>query len=141
MLKVPSQMLILAAAVVWLAAGVSVVSVGVTAAAAPWTFTMALAALIVYILFLAMFLRISHKHIRRIQGYTEELVNLFKFFDAQSYIILAVMIGLGVAVRVSGLVPDFAIALFYGGLGLALVTAAVYYVVTYISTCDELVVN
>jgi hypothetical protein len=134
-------MLILAAAAVWLAAGVSVVSVGVTAATAPWTFTMALAALIVYILFLAMFLRISHKHIRRIQGYTEELVNLFKFFDAQSYIILAVMIGLGVAVRVSGLVPDFAIALFYGGLGLALVTSAVYYVVTYISTCDELAAN
>ncbi|MDR1184225.1 MAG: hypothetical protein LBK67_05465, partial [Coriobacteriales bacterium] len=115
-------MLILAAAVVWLAAGVSVVSVGVTTAVAPWTFTMALAALIVYILFLVMFLRISHKHIRRIQGYTEDLVNLFKFFDAQSYIILAVMIGLGVAVRISGLVPDFAIALFYSGLGLALVT-------------------
>jgi hypothetical protein len=139
MLKVPSKMLILAAAVVWLAAGISVISVGVLSAAAPWTGVMALASLVVYALFLAMFLRISQKHIRRIRGYTEDLVNLFKFFDASSYIILAVMIGLGVAVRISGLVPDFAIALFYSGLGLALVTAAIYYVVTYIAICDALI--
>jgi hypothetical protein len=141
MLKVPSKMLILAAAVVWLAAGMSVVSVGVTSATAPWTFTMALASLVVYLLFLVMFLRISRKHIKRIRGYTENLVNLFKFFDAQSYLILAIMIGLGAAVRISGLVPGFAIALFYSGLGLALMTAAVYYVVTYIAICDELVVS
>jgi hypothetical protein len=134
-------MLILAAAVVWLAAGVSVVSVGLTSAKDPWTAFMALASLVVYALFLVMFLRISHKHIRRIRGYTEDMVNLFNFFDAQSYIILAVMIGLGAAIRISGLVPDFAIALFYSGLGLALVTAAIYYVVTYISICDELVVK
>jgi hypothetical protein len=141
MLKVRPKMLILAAAVVWLAAGMSVASVGLTSATDPWTAVMALASLGVYVLFLVMFLRISQKHIRRIRGYTEDLVNLFNFFDAQSYIILAVMIGLGAAIRISGLVPDFAIALFYSGLGFALVTAAVYYVVTYISICDELVVK
>jgi putative exporter of polyketide antibiotics len=84
---------------------------------------------------------ISRKHIRRIQGYTEELVNLFKFFDAQSYILLAVMMVLGIAIRLSGLVPDPLIALFYSGLGLALITAAIYYTVTYIAVCDELLIK
>jgi hypothetical protein len=134
-------MLIVAAAVVWLIAGVSVVSVGMAASTTPWTFPMAGASLVVYVLFLVMFLMISRKHIRRVLGYTEELINLFKFFDAQSYIILAVMIGLGAAVRLSGLVPDPIIALFYSGLGLALITAAIYYTITYIAVCDELLIK
>jgi hypothetical protein len=134
-------MLILVAAVVWLAAGASVTSVGISAAEAPWNVIMAVAALIVYLLFLIMFLMIARKHIRRIRSYTEELTNLFKFFDAKSYILIAVMIGLGAAIRLSGLVPGYAIAPFYSGLGLALITAAAYYAVTYISICDELTIK
>jgi hypothetical protein len=141
MLGVRPKMLLVAAAVVWLGAGASVIGVGVTTSAAPWSVTMAVAALVVYVLFLIMFLMISRKHIRRIQGYTEELINLFKFFDPQSYIILAVMMVLGVTIRVSGLVPGTIIAPFYSGLGLALMTAAVYYAVTYIATCDELIIG
>jgi hypothetical protein len=138
MLKVRPKMLILAAAVVWLGAGTSVTYVGLTASSSPWTLGMAAASALVYALFLVMFLMISRKHIRRIQGYTGDLVNLFKFFDAQSYVILAVMMVFGVAVRISGLVPGGIIALFYSGLGLALITAAIYYTVTYVATCDEL---
>lgn len=141
MLKIPTKMLLLAAAFVWLAAGFSVVSVGVTAAEVSWTAPMALASLAIYVLFLVMFLMITRRHIRRIRGYTEELTNMFKFFDAKSYVLIAVMIVLGAAVRLSGLVPGFIIAPFYSGLGLALLTAAVYYVVTYVAICDELVVK
>jgi hypothetical protein len=126
MLKIPTKMLILVAALVWFLAGAGVASVGVTASEAPWTLSIAGGALVVYALFLVMFLMISRKHIRRILGFDEKLTNLFKFFDAQSYILLAVMVVIGVAVRLSGLVPDFAIALFYTGLGFALVTAAIY---------------
>jgi hypothetical protein len=86
-----------------------------------------------------MFISISNKHIRRIKGYTEELTSIFKFFDAKSYITIAVMIGLGAAVRLSSLVPDPVIAAFYSGLGLALFTSAVYYVATYVACCDGLI--
>jgi hypothetical protein len=134
-------MLMLAAAVVWLGAGINVVFVGVTASSSPWTLGMTGGFAIVYALFLVMFLMISRKHIRRIRGYTEELINLFKFFDAQSYIILAIMIVFGMAIRFSGLVPGPLIALFYSGLGLALITSAVFYTVTYIATCDELLIK
>jgi hypothetical protein len=134
-------MLIVFAAAVWLAAGAGVASVGMTASPNPWTFGTTMAFLIIYVLFLIMFLAISRKHIRRIRSYTEELIGMFKFFDPPSYIILAVMIVVGTSVRLSGLVPGAVIASLYSGIGLALITAAVYYAVTYVAICDELVVK
>jgi hypothetical protein len=139
MLLVPSKSLLLIAATVWLAAGFSVCNVGISAVSG-WSVAVFVGFIIVYALFLVMFIRISNKHIHRIRGYAEELTSAFKFFDAKSYILIAVMVGLGVAVRLSGLVPDPAIASFYSGLGLALLTSAVYYAVTYVAYGDELIV-
>jgi hypothetical protein len=141
MLEVPTKVLLLVAAVVWLAAGTGVVAVGVGASLSPWTVFMAVACFVVYVLFLVMFLMISSKHIRRIMGYREKSTSIFKFFDAKSYLLILVMMGLGVAIRMSGLVPGSIIAFFYSGLGFALITSAVYYVVVFIATCDELVVG
>jgi hypothetical protein len=132
-LKVPTNVLLLIAGTVWLAAGASVVTVGIRAATSPWSMFMAVACLVVYALFLVMFLMISNKHIRRITGYHEELTSMLKFFDAKSYLLIVIMIAIGAAVRISGLVPDFIIAFFYSGLGLALITSAVYYGVTFVA--------
>jgi hypothetical protein len=138
---IPTKTLLVVAAAFWLAAGLSVAGVGLLASDAAWTAPMVWAMLIVFALFLVMFIRISIKHTKRILGYTDRLTSLFKFFDAGSYIIMAVMIGLGIAVRLSGLAPDFAIASFYTGLGSALLVAAIYYLVTYLTVCDALAVK
>ena len=141
MLKIPTKALILVAAIVWFIAGAFVISVGVTAALEPWSFVMGLAFLIVFVAFLVLFLMIARKHIRRIRSYTEPLTEIYKFFDTQSYIIIAVMVFLGAALRVSLLVPEPAIASFYSGLGLALLASSIYYIVTYVAVCDELVIK
>jgi hypothetical protein len=141
MLEIPTKLLLLVAGAAWLAAGLGVTSVGIGASHGAWSAQMVIALVIVFVLFLVMFLRISLKHTRRILGYTEKLTPAFKFFDANSYIIMAVMIGLGVAVRLSGLVPDPAIASFYTGLGSALLLCFIYYLVTYVAVCDELSVK
>ena len=141
MLQIPTKALILVAALVWFAAGLGVVSVGVTATHKPWTAVMALVFFIVLAAFLVLFLRIASKHIRRIRGYTDELTGIFKFFDAQSYVIIAVMVFLGAAIRASMLVPGPGIASFYSGLGMALIVSAIYYLVTYVAICDELIVQ
>jgi len=138
MLKIPTRALILVAAFVWLIAGAFVVSVGVKASEVPWTGGMALGYVIVLVFFLIMFLMIARKHIRRIRGYREEMMNLLKFLDPPSYIILLVMIGIGASVRISGLVPGEIIAFFYSGLGTALIIAAIFYIVTYVAVCEEL---
>lgn len=136
MLLIPTKFLLLLAAVVWIAAGVSVTSVGVSAHEAGWTVPMLIGFLIVFALFLMMFIRITLRHKKRILGYTEELKNLFLFFDAQSYILIFVMIVLGVGVRISNFVPNEVIASMYSGIGLALLVCAVYYVVTFFSVFE-----
>ena len=141
MLQIPTKALILVASLVWLAAGASVISAGVTATKDPWTFYMALTFFIVLVAFLILFLMIARKQIRRICSYTDRLTSLLKFFDAQAYIIIAVMVFLGAAVRVSQMVPGAAIASFYCGLGTALIISAIYYLTTYIALCEELVLK
>jgi len=141
MLKIPTKVLILVAAIVWFIAGASVISVGVTATTEPWSSAMGLASLIVFVAFLTLFLMIARKHIKRIRSYTEQLTEIYKFFDTQSYIIIAVMVFLGAAIRISLLVPEPAIASFYSGLGLALLASSIYYIVTYVAICDELLIR
>lgn len=138
MLQIPTKALILLAAFIWLAAGASVISAGVDASEAPWTPFMGIAAFVVFVLFLPMFLRVSSRHIKRITSYAEPLTSILKVFDTNSYVLMAVMIGLGAFIRLSGLVPGDIIEFFYAGLGSALVVAAVYDAVTYIAVCDEL---
>ena len=136
MLLIPTKFLLLLAAAVWIAAGASVTYVGVNAYEAGWTIPMLIGFLIVFALFLMMFIRITLRHKKRILGYTEELKNLFLFFDAQSYILIFVMIVLGVGVRISNFVPNEVIASMYSGIGLALLVCAVYYVVSFVSVFE-----
>lgn len=66
-----------------------------------------LLSLLVFCTFGVMFFKMSMKHTKRIKG----------------YLIMAVMMGGGIWLRSSGLVPDVFIAVFYTGLGYALALA------------------
>ncbi|MDR1712918.1 MAG: hypothetical protein LBR39_02020 [Coriobacteriales bacterium] len=138
MLQVPTKILLLVAAFVWLAAGASVIYAGVTSGTAPWSAGMAAGAAVTFVVFLAVFMNIARRHVQRINSYTDELSGLFNFFDAKSYVILALMVFLGASIRLSQMVPGNLIASFYSGLGLALIVAAVYYVTSYLAVCKEL---
>jgi len=138
MLQIPTKVLILVAGIVWFLAGAGVMATGVTAATDAWNLYMALAFILVYVAFLVLFLMITRKQIKRINSYTAKMTSIYKFFDARAYIIIAVMVFLGAAIRLSQFVPGFVIAPFYCGLGLSLITAACYYVVTFVATCDYL---
>ena len=67
------------------------------------------------------------KHTRRIKGYEEAFRPVWHFFDLRSYIIMAFMMGGGIWLRSSGLVPDVFVAVFYTGLGCALSLAGVLF--------------
>ena len=47
----------------------------------------------------------------------------FTAFNRQAYCIMAFMMTFGIGLRVSGLVPEVFIAVFYSGLGLSLIIA------------------
>jgi hypothetical protein len=125
MLKIPSKNLILVLSVVWLIAGLNILHIGQTVFSGSWDVDMDLATLAVCTAFAIMFVKVSNKHIKRIRAVSEERMYIHMFLDGKAWILMAVMVTLGIVVRLSGVLPDFAIAAFYTGLGSALTLTAV----------------
>lgn len=132
-LHVHKHTLILIAGIVWAIAGFNIVRIGLIAYRGNFTWVRGLLSAAVYAAFQFMvFGKMVQKHTNRILQYEEERQNFFRFFDARGYIIMAFMMALGIGLRVSGLVPNVFIAVFYAGLGASLLTAGVLFVVGYI---------
>ena len=133
MFKVRSKYLLLIAAAVWLIAGSQVARMGIEAIAAGngnlWLLLIGIP--VTFVVFHMMFSKLVGKHAARIRSYGEEKMHVLKFFDVRGYLIMAVMMGGGIALRASGLVPEWFIAFFYTGLGLALIVAGVSFVLRY----------
>ena len=131
--KVRSKYLLLIAAAVWLIAGSQVARMGIEAIAAgngnPWLLLIGIPA--TFVVFHMMFSKLVGKHAARIRSYGEEKMHVLKFFDVRGYLIMAVMMGGGIALRSFHLVPGWFIAFFYTGLGIALALAGVGFLVHY----------
>ncbi len=120
---IPRNHLILVAGLVWCLAGAMVCVVGL-----PLEFRLApthlvlvpLAAAIFLAFYAFVFSPLVRKHTIRIQARREERLPVWQFFNASSWAIMAVMMGGGMALRLSHVAPDWAIAFFYSGLGAAL---------------------
>lgn len=121
--------LIAVAGGVWCLAGVNVARIGVESFAgstvgAPW---ICLLPPLVFAAFGAMFTKVAGKHIRRIRSHPRPARPLWHFFDLRSYLVMAIMMGGGIGLRISGVLPDFFIAFFYTGLGAALAAAGLLF--------------
>ena len=120
---VPKNHLMLVAGLAWCAAGAMVCMIGL-----PLEFGLAPSNLILLPLAVAIFLafyflvfsRLVRKHTGRIRARAEDRLPFWNFFNASSWAVMAVMMGGGMALRLSHLVPDWMIAFFYSGLGVAL---------------------
>ncbi|MFI5053731.1 MAG: hypothetical protein ACHQDE_05165 [Acidimicrobiia bacterium] len=123
MLIVPKNRLMLIAGLVWCAAGAAVSLIGL-----PLEFRLApgnaillpLAVVIFLAFYVFVFSRLVRKHTGRIRARPEERLPVWNFFNASSWAVMAVMMGGGMALRLSHVMPDWMIAFFYSGLGLAL---------------------
>ncbi|MGN1479582.1 MAG: hypothetical protein ACI4XH_07435 [Acutalibacteraceae bacterium] len=131
---VKKRKLLLVAGCVWLIAGFNVARLGVLSYIKLPNVTALniILSILVFCAFGAMFLKMSIKHRKRIHGYREEFRPIWHFFDLKSYIIMAVMMGGGIWLRSSGLVPDAFIAVFYTGLGCALALAGVMFFIMFL---------
>ena len=133
MFKVRSKYLLLIAAAVWLIAGSQVARMGIEAIAAGngnlWLLLIGIPA--TFVVFHMMFSKLVGKHAARIRSYGEEKMHVLKFFDVRGYLIMAVMMGGGIALRSSGVAPKRFIAVFYTGLGASLLLAGVLFGVNF----------
>ena len=126
---VKKRTLLAIAGCVWLAAGFNVARLGVLSYSEvkPVKAVQILLSAAVFCVFGLMFYKMSIKHDKRIRGYLQETKPVWHFFDWKSYLIMAFMMGGGIWLRASGLVPPVFIAVFYTGLGCALASAGVLF--------------
>jgi hypothetical protein len=126
---VKKRTLLAIAGCVWLAAGFNVARLGVLSYSEvkPVKAVQILLSAAVFCVFGLMFYKMSIKHDKRIRGYRQKTKPVWHFFDWKSYLIMAFMMGGGIWLRASGLVPPVFIAVFYTGLGCALASAGVLF--------------
>jgi small-conductance mechanosensitive channel len=121
--RIPKNQLMLIAGLVWCAAGAMVVMIGL-----PLEFQLApehlvllpLAGVVFLAFYFLVFSQLVDKHTGRIRARSEERLPVWDFFNASSWVVMALMMGGGMALRFSHLMPDWMIAFFYSGLGVAL---------------------
>lgn len=124
MLNVSKTALLFIAGIVWLAAGVNIARLGILSfgrmSQSMW-WMLVIGVIAVFTVFhIKIFSKMVGKHANRIAGYVEDKIAFWRFFDASGYIMMAIMMTGGISLRAFGLVPNWFIAFFYTGLGIAL---------------------
>ena len=120
---IPKNYLILIAGLVWCVAGAMVCVIGLPlelGLAPSHLILFPLAAAIFIAFYFFVFSRLVRKHTGRIRARPEDRLPFWHFFNASSWAVMVVMMGGGLTLRLSHLMPDWMIAFFYSGLGVAL---------------------
>lgn len=106
-MRVAKEKLLLIAGFVWLAAGLNIAILGVSAFTEMGEHAMLVlvpAAIVAFTVFHAgMFSKLVGKHADRIEAMEEARVPFWKFFDAKGYLIMAFMMTMGIGLRSSGI--------------------------------------
>lgn len=128
---VSKQVLLIIAGVVWIIAGVNILRIGIITwdtNTEVWLFKVSEATVVFLLFFILVFRKLYYKHTRRIETKTSDNNCPFAFFDIKGWIVMAVMITIGIAVRVFHLLPDSFISVFYTGLSIALIYTGVLFI-------------
>lgn len=108
-MRVAKEKLLLIAGFVWLAAGLNIAILGVSAFIEMGEHAMLVlvpAAIVAFTVFHAgMFSKLVGKHADRIEAMEGARVPFWKFFDAKGYLIMAFMMTMGIGLRSSGIAP------------------------------------
>lgn len=132
-MKVKKVTLLLLACLVWAAAGFNIFRIGLSSYGSYLSGFNIFLSVVVFLVFqIFIFGRLVSKHTKRIEGYEAERHFFLKFFDLKSFLIMAVMMTGGIYLRVSGVAPERFIAVFYSGLGAALLLAGIMFGRNYI---------
>ena len=127
-IKVKYSTLLLLAFLVWRGAVVNILRIGrITYPGYITLVNVVLSCVVFGVCQRFVFGRLVNKHTGRILGYEEERKFFWHFFDGKSFAIMAVMMSGGIGLRVSGLAPERFIAVFYTGLGAALLLAGLLF--------------
>jgi hypothetical protein len=128
LVAIPKNRLMLIAGMVWCIAGAMVSGIGL-----PLLWKLGFAQLVLYplagvvflIFYFLIFSRLVVKHTERIRAKSEQRLPFWNFFDTSSYIVMVIMMAGGMWLRLAHVFPNWMIAFFYSGLGIALFSCGV----------------
>ncbi|MEG0810942.1 MAG: hypothetical protein RSG58_02370 [Eubacterium sp.] len=132
--KVEKRTLLVIAGAVWFFAGFNIMRIGTPDMIKYWTnpiIPLICALLVFGVFFKFIFYKMVNKHSKRILFYGPEKINVFKFFDTKSYLIMIFMITFGVLLRKSGWIPPLYLGTFYTGLGASLIGAGILFFIKF----------
>ena len=125
--------LLFLAGLVWSIAGYNVLNIGYQAYKENLSIIHVTLSIAIFFLFKNMiFGNMVEKHTKRITEYRNDKQWFWKFFDMNSFAIMAFMMSFGIIVRVNNLAPESFIAFFYTGLGSALLFSGLKFISNYI---------
>ena len=137
-MKVKKRTLLLIACLVWSTAGANILRIGIISYLPFVSLFHLLLSAAVFLLFDRMiFGRLVEKHTLRILSYPEERQMFLRFFDGKSFAIMAGMMGGGILLRRIPAVPTQFIAVFYSGLGAALLLAGILFGVKFFTSSSH----
>ena len=136
-MKVKKRTLLLIACLVWSTAGANILRIGIISYLPFVSLFHLLLSAAVFLLFDRMiFDRLVEKHTLRILSYPEERQMFLRFFDGKSFAIMAGMMSGGLLRRIPA-VPTQFIAVFYSGLGAALLLAGILFGVKFFTSSSH----
>ncbi len=143
LVAIPKNGLMLIAGMVWCVAGAMVCRIGL-----PLLWKLGLTQLVLYplagvvflIFYFLIFSRLVIKHTKRIRERSEQRLPFWNFFDRSSYVVMAIMMAGGMWLRLAHVIPNWMIAFFYSGLGIALFSCGVRFLGAF-SRKDVLIVK
>lgn len=125
------EVLLITAGIVWLIAGANILRIGVVTwfdTSEDWLFKVCEATLVFLLFFIFVFRKLYNKYTLRIEHKKADKNCPFSFFDVKGWIIMAVMMTVGITVRVFHLLPDAFISVFYTGLSIALMATGLLFI-------------
>lgn len=135
--RVPKRYLLLIAGLVWLAAGVNILLIGLPNFVAGWggnPLYLLMAAAVFAVFMALIFAPLVKKHTVRILNLPGERAAILRFFDAKSYLIMAFMMSGGILLRNSHLAAPIFIGYLYTGIGASLAGAGVRFLLRFAAT-------
>ena len=134
-MKIIKHKLFIIAGILWCFAGTMVTKIGIEALKEYHSFWVFPAAVAIFLIFyIKIFVPLVIKHKGRIYGHLEEKLPWYMFFDKKSYIIMICMMTFGTLLRKSGLLPIWFFSFFYTGLGIALFSCGVRFIVLFVKS-------
>lgn len=134
LLEVKKKTLLLVAGLVWGFAGFRVFTLGnidVVSNKANWILVLSISVIIFYLFFNFIFRKMMINHTKRIISHELEKRCVFAFFDKKSYIIMGFMMFFGIGIRSLGIFNPIYLGSFYIGLGGALFSAGMFFLINY----------